>query len=360
MSSSRSMTTGRVRSLYLSSIVLGIAILACSRAATGVTWIDNNFNRMFSPLRVEITGPADNSTFLEGDMIRFEGQYHEATDCKEANWSSSLDGQISQFPSGPCDLSMNLTTSKLSVGKHTITYRVKDKDGPSSETITITVLPKGSDLPENESSQPGQVQLMVSTDQDGTLDELIANRVAARIAGDCPPVDDEHAWATEDRQCQWPVYHDIDTFTFDLGFVPDESDPNVEITLEGSLILQKLYSAGEYGIGDISAGGPLKEIHFTESSPGVYKFEGVLPLEIKAEGEYVQLHTSDGYSVVVPGGVDLSIDTHILVDTVRRRIEIRYEGHPLTLSTGTGDGHIVEALEVDLAFTWTEGLIEMP
>ena len=360
MSSLQSMTNRRKRSLYLSSIVLAISILACSRAATGVTWIDNIYNQMFSPLRVEITEPADKSTFIEGDMIRFQGQYFEATECKEANWNSSLDGQISQYPSGPCDLSTMLTTSKLSVGKHAITYRVKDEDGSSSETITITILPKGSDLSKTESSQSDQVRLKVSTDQDGSLDELIANRVAARIMGDCPPVDAEHAWATEDRQCQWLVYHDIDTFTLDMGFVPDEKDPIVEISLEGGLRLQRLYSAGEYGIGDISASGLLQEINFTDSSPGMYRFEGILPLEIKADGEYVQLHTSDGYSVVVPGGVDLSINTHILVDTVRRRIEIRYEGYPLTLSTGFGDGHIVEALEVDLVFSWTEGQIEMP
>jgi hypothetical protein len=86
---------------------------------------------------VDITAPADGSTYIEGDSVTFTGTATDAEDgdlTAGLSWSSSIDGTIGSGGS--------FSTSSLSVGNHTITASVTDSDlNTGSDTIGITVNP---------------------------------------------------------------------------------------------------------------------------------------------------------------------------------------------------------------------------
>ena len=84
---------------------------------------------------VEITAPADGSSFNAGDTITFSGT---ATDTEDGDlsagiaWSSDIDGAIGTGAS--------VLTNAISAGEHIITATVTDSGGlPNAATITLTV-----------------------------------------------------------------------------------------------------------------------------------------------------------------------------------------------------------------------------
>jgi hypothetical protein len=84
---------------------------------------------------VNITAPADGSSFVEGTSVSFSGTATDAEDgtlTGSLSWSSSLDGAIGSGGS--------FSTSTLSVGTHTITASVTDSGGLSgSDAISVTI-----------------------------------------------------------------------------------------------------------------------------------------------------------------------------------------------------------------------------
>ena len=89
---------------------------------------------------VDITAPATNSTYNEGDTVTFTAT---ASDTEDGNlntsiqWSSSKDGTLGSGDS--------VTTSSLTVGVHTITATVTDSGGKTgSETIKVSVFGPGA------------------------------------------------------------------------------------------------------------------------------------------------------------------------------------------------------------------------
>ncbi len=88
-----------------------------------------------TPPSVAIIGPADGSTFNEGDTITFTGTADDLEDgdlAANLSWSSDVDGFIGTGES--------VSSSTLSVDTHLVTAQVTDLDGePGSASITLTV-----------------------------------------------------------------------------------------------------------------------------------------------------------------------------------------------------------------------------
>ena len=90
-----------------------------------------------TPPTVNITSPADGSSFTQGSSINFTGTSNDTQDgniSANLQWSSSLDGGVGTGAS--------FSTSSLSVGVHTITAQVTDSGGQTgndSISVTITV-----------------------------------------------------------------------------------------------------------------------------------------------------------------------------------------------------------------------------
>jgi VCBS repeat-containing protein len=86
-----------------------------------------------------ITGPANWSTYTEGDPVTFTGTAMDAEDgdlTASLTWTSSRDGTIGSGGS--------FTTSGLSLGTHTITADVTDSGGlQSTDAISVVVVPAG-------------------------------------------------------------------------------------------------------------------------------------------------------------------------------------------------------------------------
>lgn len=86
------------------------------------------------PPTVEITGPADSSTFNEGTSISFSGTASDSEDgvlTSSLLWSSNLDGTIG---------SKGSFSATLTPGTHTITASVSDTGGKTgSSSIKVTV-----------------------------------------------------------------------------------------------------------------------------------------------------------------------------------------------------------------------------
>jgi hypothetical protein len=86
------------------------------------------------PPTVEITGPADSSTFDEGTSISFSGTADDPEDgdiTSSLSWSSNLDGAIGSGGS---------FSATLTPGTHTITASVSDNGGKTvKDSITVTV-----------------------------------------------------------------------------------------------------------------------------------------------------------------------------------------------------------------------------
>ncbi|PSW03729.1 metallophosphoesterase [Photobacterium lipolyticum] len=84
---------------------------------------------------VGISAPADNASFVVGDMVTFSGTANDTEDGdlgSSLGWSSNLDGIIGTGGA--------FSTSSLSAGTHTITASVSDSEGqPASAQITVTV-----------------------------------------------------------------------------------------------------------------------------------------------------------------------------------------------------------------------------
>ncbi|MCP4653924.1 MAG: hypothetical protein GY856_00755, partial [bacterium] len=85
---------------------------------------------------VNITAPADGSTYDDNDSITFTGTADDTEDgniTSSLSWSSSIDGAIGSGGS---------FSTTLSVGTHTITASVTDSGGlPGSDAITVYVNP---------------------------------------------------------------------------------------------------------------------------------------------------------------------------------------------------------------------------
>lgn len=129
------------------------------------------------PPTVEITAPADGSTFRVGESITFTGAASDTTSGPETlafEWISDIDGPLEGAISGGGQSA--LLTSALSPGAHLVTLAVTDEDGElGTDAITVLVEepPKEPEPPE-----PGDLifsELMVNPsvpDEDGEWVEL--------------------------------------------------------------------------------------------------------------------------------------------------------------------------------------------
>lgn len=96
-----------------------------------------------TPPNVNISSPANNATFTEGDSVTFTGS---ASDTEDGNisadivWTSNLDGQIGTGAS--------FTTSALSIGTHTVTAAVSDSGGANADdTVNVNIDPPAGSAP---------------------------------------------------------------------------------------------------------------------------------------------------------------------------------------------------------------------
>jgi len=88
-------------------------------------------------------------TVNEGDEVSFEGHGDDTDGSVVAyNWRSSIDGQLSTAAS--------FKTTSLSVGSHTIYFKVQDNDGLWSSEVhgSVTVVKKGGNLPPDTPGAP--------------------------------------------------------------------------------------------------------------------------------------------------------------------------------------------------------------
>ncbi|HUF86819.1 MAG TPA: S8 family serine peptidase [Thermohalobaculum sp.] len=117
-----------------------------------------------------ITAPANGSSFTENDTITFTGSASDTEDgdlTASLAWTSDLDGA---FGSGG-----SVSTSTLSVGRHTITASVTDSGGrTSSDSITVDVTFSDGNLPPSAGFSFTTSSLTAdftdaSTDDDGTI-----------------------------------------------------------------------------------------------------------------------------------------------------------------------------------------------
>ena len=96
-----------------------------------------------TPPTVTISGPANGSTYTEGDSVTFTGSANDAEDGDRTEfitWTSNLDGPIGSGAS--------FTTSILSVGTHTVTAAVSDSSGASGDdTVTVVIDPPAGSVP---------------------------------------------------------------------------------------------------------------------------------------------------------------------------------------------------------------------
>ncbi len=123
--------------------------------------------------------PADGSTFLEGEVVSFQGSGHDPEDGSLTNvslvWVSSLDGQ---FGTGK-----SFTRNDLSVGTHVITLVAVDSQGSHAESSSsITIIAQPNEQPRaviSVSSGSGNAPLDVifdgagSQDPDGEIAEYV-------------------------------------------------------------------------------------------------------------------------------------------------------------------------------------------
>jgi len=83
------------------------------------------------PPVASIVNPKKSKTIREGDTIIFEGNGTDDGSVVAYEWTSGLDGYLSN--------SASFSISNLSVGKHAIRFRCQDNTGKWSETVEITV-----------------------------------------------------------------------------------------------------------------------------------------------------------------------------------------------------------------------------
>ena len=120
-----------------------------------------------TPPVVEITAPADGSTYLPGDSITFTGQATDANDPAESlvfAWTSSIDGVLGGASSGG-GLSF-VTTAGLSEGSHTIVLSATDLDGDVGTDTIVVDVGEAPDPPIDD-PEPGEVifsELMINPD----------------------------------------------------------------------------------------------------------------------------------------------------------------------------------------------------
>jgi parallel beta-helix repeat protein len=93
------------------------------------------------------------------DIVHFKGHGEDADGyIVEYYWASSIDGRIISESGGSEEF--EIPASALSVGTHTIGFRVKDNDGQWSEfdTTTITIKPGGNEIARVEVNAPESVR----------------------------------------------------------------------------------------------------------------------------------------------------------------------------------------------------------
>ena len=157
---------------------------------------------------VEITAPADGSTFETAEEITFTGT---ATDANDAGndllfeWSSSIDGALEGATSGG---GLTFVTTALSDGTHTIVLSATDTDGEvGSDVILVTV---GDDEPDDpRDPEPGEVifsELMINP---SAVDDTVGEWVELYNTGD--------SWLDIGGYS----FHDLDFDTYTLlGSIP--------------------------------------------------------------------------------------------------------------------------------------------
>jgi|GEM_PF-6589947 len=104
-----------------------------------------------SPPLIEIITPSNNSTFLQGEMISLSGSASGSPSPYRYDWTSSIDGYIGN--------QSKVSLFSLSLGIHTITFKVSDADGLINITSrTIEISPRYIvELRGNVVSDPGTI-----------------------------------------------------------------------------------------------------------------------------------------------------------------------------------------------------------
>lgn len=88
-----------------------------------------------SPLTVVITSPATGSILSGDDRVSFDGEVRGGEPPYTYQWSSSLDGTLSE------ERSFSKPPSEMSKGRYVVTLTAADAAGTRSEaSVTVTVL----------------------------------------------------------------------------------------------------------------------------------------------------------------------------------------------------------------------------
>jgi len=102
-----------------------------------------------SPPQVAFIEPVDNTEYEQGDQIAFLGTSHDDEDVGllVIDWSSSIDGVLSDLDPPDVNGQVDLYTSSLSPGDHVITLRATDEEAAQGEATLQVVIMEVPELP---------------------------------------------------------------------------------------------------------------------------------------------------------------------------------------------------------------------
>ncbi|MCZ7404449.1 MAG: S-layer protein domain-containing protein [Candidatus Methanoperedens sp.] len=131
----------------MKKMVLGVTIfiLLISGVAGATEKVEFSGEAPSGGIPIQIDYPANNSSFLQGEIISFSGNASGGTAPYDYSWTSSIDGFIANVSSINSPWEGNRThifSFSLSTGTHVITMTVNDSGGRTNSTsATITINP---------------------------------------------------------------------------------------------------------------------------------------------------------------------------------------------------------------------------
>jgi len=181
---------GTTGSFNTSNLSVGAHVITASVTDSGSLQATESINiEITQPANtapvVAITGPADGSTYTEGDSITFTATATDAEDDDASlviQWSSSIDVAIGS--------GSPLSLNTLSLGTHTITASVTDSGSitdTETMTVTVTVVPNTAPVANNDAGTTTENTPITidprSNDTDGDSDPLTITGVTQGANG---------------------------------------------------------------------------------------------------------------------------------------------------------------------------------